>query len=70
MCVIDYLQFELSKIQMYNKESIMDLTFKNFFKLQSLQDGITAEQMLNYLNHYNFKTNVYIFDFFGKLYFK
>jgi hypothetical protein len=33
MCVIDYLQFELSKIQMYNKESIMDLTFKNFFKL-------------------------------------
>ena len=50
---------------MYKKESIMDITFKNYFQLDSLSDGITVEQMLNYLNEFDFKVNVYIFDMMG-----
>jgi hypothetical protein len=47
----------------------MDLTFKNYFNLESLQDGITSNQILNFLEHFGYKVNVYIFDFFGKLYY-
>jgi hypothetical protein len=53
-CVIDYLQFELSQLNFYKKESLMDITFKNYFNLESLSDGVTVEQMLNYLNDFNF----------------
>ncbi len=45
----------------------MDITFKNYFKLESLSDGVTVEKMLNYLNDFNFKVNVYIFEMMGKL---
>jgi hypothetical protein len=28
------LQFELSQLKIYKKESIMDITFKNYFNLE------------------------------------
>jgi hypothetical protein len=65
-CAIDYLKYELADYYHINKKYLCDDYLINYFKLNDLTDGITANQIIELFCNTH-KLNCYIFNPYGEL---